>query len=98
MKNAVYIITVSAVFLLLEAFQAGADQSIQNSSANQPTPQPTAVHPAKAKKAKKPSGKVAKSVSKGADGTSFEKAVVIQAKTEGAGENEEYSWIAQHYP
>lgn len=52
------------------------------------------VKKAKAKKAKKP----AKTASTKQDGLSFETAVVVQAKTEGAGEDEEYAWIAQHYP
>ncbi|HJT24458.1 MAG TPA: hypothetical protein VJ873_07760 [bacterium] len=52
------------------------------------------VKKAKAKKTKKP----AKAASAKQDALSLETAVVIQAKTEGAGEDEEYAWIAQHYP
>ena len=32
------------------------------------------------------------------DGSSFEKAVVLDEKTESAGINAEYAWIAKHYP
>jgi len=34
----------------------------------------------------------------GADGSSYEKAIVIQEKSETPGVNAEYKWIAEHYP
>jgi hypothetical protein len=60
-------------------------------------PSSTATPAVKAKKAKKPK-KTTKPVSSKQDGLSPQTAIVIQAKTEGAGEDEEYGWIAQHYP
>lgn len=33
-----------------------------------------------------------------ADGSSYEKAIVIKAKTDLAGTSEEYAWIRQNYP
>ncbi len=32
------------------------------------------------------------------DGSSFEKAIIVEEKTESAGVDAEYKWLAQHYP
>ncbi|HVU56436.1 MAG TPA: hypothetical protein VHD83_15330 [Puia sp.] len=45
-----------------------------------------------------PSGTEQSSSGSGQDGSSYENAIVIQEKHEGAGVDAEYKWVREHYP
>jgi hypothetical protein len=100
MKKIFYLNAISMTALLMGVTYAQGDQSSSTPVTSQPSVQSTHVTNSgtKPKKAKKSKTKASKTASTEGDGLSFETAVVIQAKTEGTGEDEEYAWIAQHYP